>query len=148
MQPAQAAPINPAQYQQQQQWYQQQQQSQFQQPHVAQQQYAPPPQQQQQHYAPPQQQQQVYYPPPQATVAAPQQAASGDEIRTLWIGDLQYFMDESYLVNCFGQSGEVPFFKKINKLILIFFLIIIVMFNKFMRIGHIILVKCDCIMFV
>ncbi|KAK1364783.1 polyadenylate-binding protein RBP45-like [Heracleum sosnowskyi] len=109
MQPAQAAPINPAQYQQQQQWYQQQQQQQQQsqyqqQPHaqVAQQQYAPPPQ----HYAPPQQQP-VFYPAPQATVAAPQQAASGDEIRTLWIGDLQYFMDEDYLVACFSQSGEV-----------------------------------------
>ncbi|KAL8119597.1 hypothetical protein AgCh_016918 [Apium graveolens] len=108
MQPAQAAPINPAHYhhQQQQQWYQQPPQFQQQpQPQLAQQQYAPPLQQQQQHYAPPQQQQQVYYPPPQAAVAAP---ATGDEIRTLWIGDLEYFMDEGYLANCFGgQSGEV-----------------------------------------
>lgn len=141
MQPAQAAPINPAHYQQQQQqqqWYQQQQQSQYQQPQVAQQQYAPPPQQQQ-HYAPPQQQQQqqVYYQPPQAP---PQQAASGDEIRTLWIGDLQYFMEEAYLANCFGQSGEVRFLFIFNLL----FFIIVLCFDKFMiydmRIGYMILV--------
>ena len=101
MQPAQAAPINPAQYQQQQQWYHKQ--SQYQQPPQPPQQYALPPQQQ---YAllP---QQPVYY-PQQAAVAPPQQAqAAGDEIRTLWIGDLQYFMDENYLLSCFSQSGEV-----------------------------------------
>ena len=89
MQPAQAAPINPTQYQQQQQWYHQQ--SQYQQPPQPQQQYAPPPQ-------PP-----VYY-PQQAAVAPPQ--AAGDEIRTLWIGDLQYFMCKVVIFICLRERGE------------------------------------------
>ncbi|XP_024992739.1 polyadenylate-binding protein RBP45-like isoform X2 [Cynara cardunculus var. scolymus] len=52
--------------------------------------------------------------PPQYTApaAAPiggatPQPASADEIRTLWIGDLQYWMDEQYLLSCFAQTGEV-----------------------------------------
>ncbi|CAN0852348.1 Polyadenylate-binding protein RBP45B [Linum grandiflorum] len=43
-----------------------------------------------------------------------QQAQQGDEIRTLWIGDLQYWMDESYLHNCFSQTGEVANVKVIR----------------------------------
>ncbi|KAL5979771.1 Polyadenylate-binding protein rbp47b' [Asimina triloba] len=43
--------------------------------------------------------------------AAPQpsyhQPTSTDEIRTLWIGDLQYWVDESYLHTCFAHTGEV-----------------------------------------
>ena len=35
------------------------------------------------------------------------QPASADEVRTLWIGDLQYYMDENYLMSCFPQTGEV-----------------------------------------
>ena len=35
------------------------------------------------------------------------QPQSVDEIKTLWIGDLQYWMDENYLYTCFAQSGEV-----------------------------------------
>ncbi|KAL8205629.1 hypothetical protein R6Q57_009180 [Mikania cordata] len=66
----------------------------------------PPPQQQHQQPLPthmwaqqqaPLQQQQQYG-------AAP---ASSDEIRSLWIGDLQYWMDESYITNCFYNTGEV-----------------------------------------
>ena len=30
-----------------------------------------------------------------------------DEVKTLWIGDLLYWMDENYLWSCFGPSGEV-----------------------------------------
>lgn len=30
-----------------------------------------------------------------------------EEIRTLWIGDLQYWVDENYLNTCFAHSGEV-----------------------------------------
>lgn len=29
-----------------------------------------------------------------------------EEIRSLWIGDLQQWMDENYLISCFGQTGE------------------------------------------
>ncbi|KAG1368298.1 Polyadenylate-binding protein RBP45 [Cocos nucifera] len=57
----------------------------------------PPPQQ----FQP--QQPQMQYPAP----AAAPQPASADEIRTLWIGDLQYWMDENYLYGCFVQTGEV-----------------------------------------
>lgn len=30
-----------------------------------------------------------------------------EEVRTLWIGDLQYWVDENYLSSCFSQTGEV-----------------------------------------
>ncbi|KAK9155742.1 hypothetical protein Sjap_003222 [Stephania japonica] len=68
------------------------------------QQAAPPPQQQQQQTQVPSQAPQMAQAPAQYAVAQPQ---SHDEIRTLWIGDLQYWMEESYLLNCFSQTGEV-----------------------------------------
>ncbi|MBA0795320.1 hypothetical protein Gohar_006191 [Gossypium harknessii] len=34
-------------------------------------------------------------------------AAGSGEIRSLWIGDLQPWMDENYLINIFAQTGEV-----------------------------------------
>ncbi|XP_010546929.1 PREDICTED: polyadenylate-binding protein RBP45B [Tarenaya hassleriana] len=40
--------------------------------------------------------------------------ASADEIRTLWIGDLQYWMDENFLFNCFAHTGEVSSVKVIR----------------------------------
>ncbi|KAG8080361.1 hypothetical protein GUJ93_ZPchr0007g3385 [Zizania palustris] len=71
-------------------------------------QYAPPPPQQQQQYAPPPNQ---YAPPPQQYAPPPPQygahvAGGGDEIRSLWIGDLQYWMDEAYLYNAFAPMGQ------------------------------------------
>ncbi|KAJ4975507.1 hypothetical protein NE237_000613 [Protea cynaroides] len=42
------------------------------------------------------------------------QPASADEIRTLWIGDLQYWMEESYLHSCFVHTGEVVTVKVIR----------------------------------
>lgn len=76
----------------------------------------PPPQQQQ-----PQQQQppsgwaqQAILPPPQPQLqqqyvgAAPAvQNDSSAEIKSLWIGDLQQWMDENYINNCFAATGEV-----------------------------------------
>jgi hypothetical protein len=55
---------------------------------------------------------QAQAPPPmwaQQQVQAHQQnqPTSAEEVRTLWIGDLQYWMDENYLFNCFAQAGEV-----------------------------------------
>nr|XP_043609578.1 polyadenylate-binding protein RBP45 [Erigeron canadensis] len=101
MQPSTAAAMDPR-YQQQQQWMMNQQ----------------PPQQFPQQ--PPQQMYTYNQPPPAAAAIPPQytvpppsavgpnhQPATADEIRTLWIGDLQYWMDEQYLVSCFSQSGEV-----------------------------------------
>jgi len=35
------------------------------------------------------------------------QPASLEEVRTLWIGDLQYWVDENYLTHCFSHTGEV-----------------------------------------
>jgi hypothetical protein len=45
-------------------------------------------------------------------VAVPMQSAGApsggpDEVRTLWIGDLQYWMDDNYIYGCFAQTGEV-----------------------------------------
>ncbi|GMJ01496.1 hypothetical protein like AT4G27000 [Hibiscus trionum] len=34
-------------------------------------------------------------------------AAGSGEVRSLWIGDLQPWMDENYLISIFGQTGEV-----------------------------------------
>ncbi|KAH7675613.1 Apoptosis-promoting RNA-binding protein TIA-1/TIAR (RRM superfamily) protein [Dioscorea alata] len=58
---------------------------------------------------PTQQQQQQQYPAqyqaPQAQYQAPAaQPASSDEVRSLWIGDLQHWMDEAYLQSCFYQA--------------------------------------------
>ncbi|XP_072951442.1 polyadenylate-binding protein RBP45-like isoform X2 [Typha angustifolia] len=97
---------------------------------------APPPPQQQYYQmpaAPPQpmwNQQAPQVPPPVAPQPMPQpqqmpqfqvqvhaptaQPASSDEIRTLWIGDLQYWMDENYLYGCFIQTGEVTSVKIIR----------------------------------
>ncbi|CAJ1955638.1 unnamed protein product [Sphenostylis stenocarpa] len=35
------------------------------------------------------------------------QPATIEEVRTLWIGDLQYWVDEAYLSHCFAHTGEV-----------------------------------------
>ncbi|XP_059665255.1 polyadenylate-binding protein RBP47B' [Cornus florida] len=37
-----------------------------------------------------------------------------EEVRTLWIGDLQYWIDDSYLHNCFSHTGEVVSIKIIR----------------------------------
>ncbi|KAL1336985.1 hypothetical protein HN51_031437 [Arachis hypogaea] len=36
-----------------------------------------------------------------------QSGSNGEEIRTIWLGDLHHWMDENYLVNCFAHTGEV-----------------------------------------
>ncbi|URE44980.1 RNA-binding protein [Musa troglodytarum] len=48
-------------------------------------------------------------PPPMSKSIRYQQggeAAAEDEKRTIWVGDLQYWMDENYLHSCFGHTGE------------------------------------------
>lgn len=40
-------------------------------------------------------------------IQQPHQPTTVEEVRTLWIGDLQYWVDESYLYSCFSQTGEV-----------------------------------------
>ncbi|KAI7726124.1 hypothetical protein M8C21_020203 [Ambrosia artemisiifolia] len=101
MQPATPATMDPRYQQQQQQWM------------MMNQQHPQPPQQQFHQQQPPQQMYTYNHQPPPAVVPQytaappPHQPASADEIRTLWIGDLQYWMDEQYLLTCFAQSGEV-----------------------------------------
>ncbi|KAL9683799.1 hypothetical protein QQ045_021225 [Rhodiola kirilowii] len=41
-------------------------------------------------------------------------AVEEDEVKTIWIGDLQYWMDEPYLHSCFAPSGEVESLKIIR----------------------------------
>ncbi|KAI6669553.1 hypothetical protein NL676_004438 [Syzygium grande] len=54
---------------------------------------------------------------PAYQVQQPHQPASAEEVKTLWIGDLQYWVDESYLYGCFAHTGEVVSVKIIrNKL--------------------------------
>ncbi|GAB2211245.1 hypothetical protein Droror1_Dr00016538 [Drosera rotundifolia] len=60
----------------------------------------------------PQQQQQGYQIPQQKSLNQYQQSGGdgggqGDEVRTLWIGNLQYWMDENYITNAFIATGEV-----------------------------------------
>lgn len=104
MAPMQPPPQQQQQYQQpppQQQWMMppppQQQHQQPMPPHMWAQQQAPPQQQQTQQMMQANQQSQQYSSAP----------ASSDEIRSLWIGDLQYWMDETYVTNCFYNTGEV-----------------------------------------
>lgn len=35
---------------------------------------------------------------------------STEENKSVWVGELQTWMDETYLQNCFSHSGEVKFF--------------------------------------
>ncbi|XP_042478309.1 polyadenylate-binding protein RBP45-like isoform X3 [Macadamia integrifolia] len=75
------------------------------------------PQQAPQPQVPPQQPQlqtQQQQPQPQHQYM-PAQPVSADEIRTLWIGDLQYWMEESYINCCFAAyAGEVVSVKVIR----------------------------------
>ncbi|XP_052177492.1 polyadenylate-binding protein RBP45-like isoform X3 [Diospyros lotus] len=50
----------------------------------------------------------------QQQYAAAGQATSPNEIKSLWIGDLQYWMDENYIYGCFGHGGEVQSIKVIR----------------------------------
>ncbi|KAI0523407.1 hypothetical protein KFK09_005802 [Dendrobium nobile] len=49
-----------------------------------------------------------------ATSSSYHQPTSIEDIRTLWIGDLQYWVDESYLHSCFAHTGEVLSIKVIR----------------------------------
>lgn len=66
----------------------------------------------QQHYIPYQQHLQ-HYQQPQLQVQT-QIQSSTDDNRTIWIGDLQQWMDESYLNSCFAHTGEVSSLKIIR----------------------------------
>lgn len=63
-------------------------------------------QQQQQQYQKQQQQYQKHY------KSQPQGAS--EEVKTIWVGDLLHWMDETYLHNCFSHTGEVSSVKVIR----------------------------------
>ncbi|ESQ47987.1 hypothetical protein EUTSA_v10020763mg [Eutrema salsugineum] len=47
----------------------------------------------------------------------PHERGSGEDVKTLWVGDLLHWMDETYLHSCFSHTGEVSSVKVIrNKL--------------------------------
>ena len=72
---------------------------------------APPPPQAAYGQPPPQPQAAYYGAPPAPAPAAMAAAPTGpSEVRTLWIGDLQYWMDENYVYGCFASTGEVRAF--------------------------------------
>jgi hypothetical protein len=52
-----------------------------------------------------------HFTPPSSVTPPPPTGSGGnggEDNRTIWVGDLQYWMDENYLHSCFGSSGEVP----------------------------------------
>ncbi|KAG2563014.1 hypothetical protein PVAP13_8KG324033 [Panicum virgatum] len=76
----------------------------------------PPPQMWGQAPPPPPPHQAAYYgaPPAAAPVPAAAPPAGPNEVRTLWIGDLQYWIDENYIDGCFAATGEVQSVKLIR----------------------------------
>ncbi|MBA0667282.1 hypothetical protein Goklo_000388, partial [Gossypium klotzschianum] len=55
-----------------------------------------------------QQQQQSY------STKQQQHGSNSDEVKTIWVGDLVHWMDESYLHSCFSHTGEVSSVKIIR----------------------------------
>ncbi|KAH9322915.1 hypothetical protein KI387_017554, partial [Taxus chinensis] len=101
--------------QQQQQWMMMQPQTQPQMPQAAgvwppQPQAQPQPQSYGQQYP----QQFLSQQPLQQPQLMPHQPTSAEDIRTLWVGDLQYWMDENYLNSCFAITQEVASVKIIR----------------------------------
>ncbi|KAK9044333.1 hypothetical protein V6N11_072643 [Hibiscus sabdariffa] len=43
-----------------------------------------------------------------------QQGSNSDEVKTIWVGDLTHWMDETYLHGCFSQTGEISSVKIIR----------------------------------
>ncbi|CAO2823659.1 unnamed protein product [Amaranthus hypochondriacus] len=68
---------------------------------------APPPMDQQHYQQQPWAAQQQVWSQPQYQNQPQVPATNADEVRTLWIGDLQYWMDENYIHTCFAPTGEL-----------------------------------------
>lgn len=63
----------------------------------------PPPHYMPYHY----QQQQYQQQQSQQSQKGNQIQTSSEDNKTIWVGDLQHWMDEAYLQSCFAQTGEV-----------------------------------------
>ncbi|KAI3716065.1 hypothetical protein L6452_23126 [Arctium lappa] len=72
----------------------------------------PPPHYMPYHYQ--QQQGQQYQQPQQQQKGINQIQSSSEDNKTIWVGDLQHWMDETYLQTCFAQTGEVSSIKLIR----------------------------------
>ncbi|XP_006660711.2 polyadenylate-binding protein RBP47-like [Oryza brachyantha] len=91
---------------------------------VMQHQMAPPPPQFAPHFVPfhavgppPPQPRAAAAPPVAVAMGSPAPHAQGggqEENKTIWVGDLHYWMDENYLHSCFGYTGEVVAIKVIR----------------------------------
>ncbi|KAI3525403.1 hypothetical protein L1887_04172 [Cichorium endivia] len=69
------------------------------------------------HYMPyhyQQQQAQQYQQQSQQQQKGNQIQTSSEDNKTIWVGDLQHWMDEAYLQSCFAQTGEVASIKLIR----------------------------------
>ncbi|XP_071691755.1 polyadenylate-binding protein RBP47-like [Rutidosis leptorrhynchoides] len=67
------------------------------------------------HYMPYYQQQAQQYQQQQKSLNNSQQIQStSEDNKTVWVGDLQLWMDENYLQSCFSQTGEVASIKLIR----------------------------------
>ncbi|XP_038694263.1 polyadenylate-binding protein RBP47B-like isoform X2 [Tripterygium wilfordii] len=61
-----------------------------------------------------QQQQQYQQKQQQQSFQKQQLPKSNEDVRTIWVGDLQHWMDETYLHNCFAHTGEISSVKVIR----------------------------------
>ncbi|KAJ6816033.1 polyadenylate-binding protein RBP47-like [Iris pallida] len=79
-------------------------------------QFAPPPQHFIAYQTPPPAapQQAMPMPPPKSQSQNQQGGGGGEENRTIWAGDLHYWMDENYLHSCFAHAAEVISIKVIR----------------------------------
>ncbi|XP_059647759.1 polyadenylate-binding protein RBP47-like isoform X2 [Cornus florida] len=70
----------------------------------------------QQHYMPYQQQQQQPYQQQQQRLAQSESQiqVTSEDNKTIWVGDLQLWMDETYLSTCFAHTGELSSVKVIR----------------------------------
>ncbi|XWS54824.1 hypothetical protein CRYUN_Cryun10bG0122500 [Craigia yunnanensis] len=59
-------------------------------------------------------QQQQQQQQPQSYLPKQQQGSNPDEVKTIWIGDLVHWMDETYVNGCFSHTGEVSSVKIIR----------------------------------
>ncbi|KAJ7966652.1 Polyadenylate-binding protein [Quillaja saponaria] len=73
--------------------------------------YAPPPPQ---HYMPYRQYQHHQHVPHPLQHQQNQHQGSSGENKTIWVGDLLHWMDESYLHSCFASTGEIASIKVIR----------------------------------
>ncbi|XP_022725545.1 polyadenylate-binding protein RBP47-like [Durio zibethinus] len=67
-----------------------------------------------QQYQQQQQQQQKQQHQQQSYLQKQQQGSNADEVKTIWVGDLVHWMDETYLHCCFSHTGEVSSVKIIR----------------------------------